>query len=96
MVKTKEMLWLQGKTRILIDAEATYMQPAIDALVIAMQQRYNRHTVVIMNTYQCYLKVDLHPLQQMEVVTKASILHDRTLPLSRFARHEVCATPECT
>ena len=43
--------------RMLIDAEHTYLQPAIDALTIALQQKYNRDGPVIMNTYQCYLKV---------------------------------------
>lgn len=42
--------------RMLIDAEQSYLQPAIDALTIAMQQMYNRDAAVIMNTYQCYLK----------------------------------------
>ena len=43
--------------RILVDAEHSYMQPAIDAIAIALQQTYNKNGAVIMNTYQCYLKV---------------------------------------
>ena len=43
--------------RMLIDAEYSYMQPAIDALTIALQQKFNKQEAVIMNTYQCYLKV---------------------------------------
>lgn len=46
----------RGNMRMLIDAEQSYMQPAIDAVTIALQQIYNREEAVIMNTYQCYLK----------------------------------------
>ncbi|BDA46933.1 Proline dehydrogenase 1, mitochondrial [Coccomyxa sp. Obi] len=45
-----------GNSRILVDAEHTYMQPAIDALAIRAQQRCNRSEPVVINTYQCYLK----------------------------------------
>lgn len=42
--------------RLLVDAEHTYFQPAIDALTINMQQKYNVFEPVVINTYQCYLK----------------------------------------
>lgn len=47
--------------RMLVDAEQSYMQPAIDAITIALQQIFNRDDAVIMNTYQCYLKVGSQP-----------------------------------
>ena len=47
--------------RMLVDAEHSYFQPAIDALTIALQQRFNREEAVIMNTYQCYLTVSAYP-----------------------------------
>jgi len=43
---------LQGNSRVLVDAEHTYFQPAIDALTLRLQQRCNRHDPVIINTYQ--------------------------------------------
>ncbi len=43
---------MQGNSRVLVDAEHTYFQPAIDALTIRLQQRCNRHEPVVLNTYQ--------------------------------------------
>jgi proline dehydrogenase len=47
------------KVRLMVDAEQTYFQPAIDAMVLHMQQEYNIGGPFIMNTYQCYLKNSL-------------------------------------
>ncbi|CCW67914.1 unnamed protein product [Phytomonas sp. Hart1] len=41
--------------RALIDAEQTFYQLAIDAIVVYMQKRYNKDIPVVYNTYQCYL-----------------------------------------
>lgn len=40
---------------MLVDAEHTYFQPAIDALTIRLQQRCNRQEPVVLNTYQVIL-----------------------------------------
>lgn len=41
--------------RMLIDAEQTFYQVAIDAIVVALQRKYNTEVPVVYNTYQCYL-----------------------------------------
>ena len=47
---------MQGNVRFMVDAEQSYLQPAMDALVIHLQQTYNKREPVVFNTYQCYLK----------------------------------------
>merc|ERR1712038_1245289 len=54
----------ESSVRIMIDAEQSYMQPAIDHLVLMLQRQYNHKTVtphpIIYSTYQCYLKDSYH------------------------------------
>jgi proline dehydrogenase len=45
--------------RLLVDAEHSYFQPAIDAVVAQLQRQHNIDEPRIYNTYQCYLK-DVH------------------------------------
>ncbi|KAL4433468.1 hypothetical protein ABPG77_010321 [Micractinium sp. CCAP 211/92] len=42
--------------RLLVDAEHSYFQPAIDNTVTELQRKYNRGAPRIYNTIQCYLK----------------------------------------
>ena len=46
----------EKNVRLMLDAEQTYFQSAIDAIVLEMQKRYNTTSPIIFNTYQCYLK----------------------------------------
>ena len=50
---------VEHDVRLLIDAEHSYFQPAIDAVAAQLQRKYNTHHPRIYNTYQCYLK-DVH------------------------------------
>lgn len=44
----------QHDTRLLIDAEETWMQDAADALCERMMEKYNHDKAIIYNTLQCY------------------------------------------
>ncbi|XP_076008439.1 hydroxyproline dehydrogenase [Genypterus blacodes] len=45
-----------NKVRVLVDAEYTYMNPALSLVTMAMMKKFNRDGAWIWNTYQCYLK----------------------------------------
>ncbi|KAI2506850.1 Converts proline to delta-1-pyrroline-5-carboxylate [Fragilaria crotonensis] len=57
----------QCGTRVLIDAEQVRFQPAIDNLVLELQQKYNAveatDVPIIFNTYQCYRKGELDEIK---------------------------------
>ncbi|KAJ3616096.1 hypothetical protein Zmor_012063, partial [Zophobas morio] len=46
----------RNKVKLLIDAEQSYIQPAIDHLTLSLQRKYNKETPLIYTTIQGYLK----------------------------------------
>jgi proline dehydrogenase len=42
--------------RVMLDAEWTAIQPAIDHIVLQMQKKYNRSHAIVFGTYQAYLR----------------------------------------
>ncbi|TNN03906.1 hypothetical protein fugu_000935 [Takifugu bimaculatus] len=48
-----------NKVRVLVDAEYTYMNPALSLVTMAMMKKFNRDDAWIWNTYQCYLKANI-------------------------------------
>ncbi|HXD29698.1 MAG TPA: proline dehydrogenase family protein [Pyrinomonadaceae bacterium] len=55
---------LDSDVRVLIDAEESWLQTAIDDLAVKAMERYNTRSAVVFNTFQMYRKDRLEFLQQ--------------------------------
>ena len=54
----------EQKVMVLIDAEETWIQNPVNELCDAVMEKYNRETVVIFNTFQCYTALVLPYLRE--------------------------------
>ncbi|CAF3888602.1 unnamed protein product [Rotaria sp. Silwood2] len=61
--------------RIFIDAEQSYFQTAIHKLVLELQEQYNRDSLIVYNTYQCYRKTTLDLLRKDLIRSKTNNFH---------------------
>lgn len=57
------------RVAVLMDAEQTYLQEAIDVITLDLMRMLNKKRAVVHNTYQCYLKV-LCRFTYMYVITQ--------------------------
>ena len=60
-VLSPRKILLQKNVRLMVDAEHSDFQPAIDHAVVELQRKFNHEVPVILNTYQCYLRVSVRP-----------------------------------
>lgn len=59
-----------GSARCMIDAEQSYMQPAIGLIALELMRQYNRSEAMVYTTYQCYLKSAYESLRNDLAVAK--------------------------
>eukprot|EP01026_Neomeris_dumetosa_P074552 TRINITY_DN7761_c0_g1_i4.p2 TRINITY_DN7761_c0_g1~~TRINITY_DN7761_c0_g1_i4.p2 ORF type:complete len:289 (+),score=33.69 TRINITY_DN7761_c0_g1_i4:1208-2074(+) len=86
----------EKNVNLMIDAEHSYFQPAIDHTVSRLQRLYNKEKAVIFNTYQCYLKdsfdrvsVDIERSRRYNYVFAAKLVRGAYMVLERQRAEEM-------
>ena len=62
----------QNSVQLYIDAEESWMQPAIDRVVLTCMQRYNTERPIVVNTYQMYRHDRLATLRQHHAACRSN------------------------
>lgn len=57
--------------RVMIDAEHSYFQPAIDNIAAELMRRHNHSRALVFTTYQMYLRDSLHRLRDDQLRAKS-------------------------
>ena len=65
---------LRTNTVLMVDAEYTYINPALTALTLAFALRCNKDKAIVWNTTQCYLKVTSSLLPMMFIALTNSLI----------------------
>ena len=95
--------------KVLVDAEQTFYQMAIDMLVRWMQHRFNKEKAIIYNTYQAYLDITCRRLQNdmlrarrnkwvfaAKLVRGAYMVQEKSLSDRYDYRYPICSSKEAT
>ena len=76
---------VQANVRLMIDAEHSYFQPAIDHAVLELQRVFNAHRPTVFNTIQCYTKAWCRTLAALaSSLFKYTILSGSISPASKL------------
>jgi proline dehydrogenase len=58
----------EDNSRIMMDAEETWIQPVMDHLILDMMRKYNRERAVVYNTYQMYRHDRLNIIKEWHAI----------------------------